>query len=357
MASVHVVGAGPAGCIAAINAIGAGHSVFISEEHGPDGFPKNCSGLFSIEGLETLKKYVDYSRFVINGIRGADIYFDDVLFKVRRKEAVAYVCNREGIDKSLAMNAEGRGAKIFYGERITGNFRSNNIIGADGANSVVAENFEFPRIGRYVATLQRVINYKKEENDTVDVYLSSKIPGFFGWIIPHSEERAEVGVGVELPNNVRKAWNHLLKLKKIEAENPHGSVIPVEIRKRAGKEIGGRRVVLVGDAAGQTKATTGGGVIFGAWCAEIAGREALKPRWYDLEWRARYGHEFILHRKIRDYMNGLNDRELREFGEKLNRMDLNGYLEKHGNMDKPSGLLKPEILGYLFNLVPGFGAR
>ncbi len=357
MANVHVVGAGPAGSITAINAIKSNHSVLISEEHPTAGIPQNCSGLFSLEGLKILKKYVDHNKFVINRINGTDIYLNDVLFKIRRKEAVACVCSRAKLDNALADKAEKEGAKIVYGERIKDNFKANNIIGADGANSTVASNFDFPRINRFVATLQKTMDYRKEENGVVDVFLSSKIPGFFGWIIPHNEEKAEIGVGVELPNNVRDAWNYLLKIKKIEAENPSASIIPVETRKRAGKEICGKNVILVGDAAGQTKATTGGGFLFGALCAEIAGRDVLRPKWYDLEWRARFGHEFMLHRKIRDHLNCMNDSRLAELGEKLNKMNFNGYLEKHGDMDKPSKIIKPEILKYLINIVPGFNAR
>jgi len=357
MADVHIVGAGPAGSVAAINAIAAGHKVFISEEHPTAGIPQNCSGLFSIEGLETLRNYVDYNRFAINRISGANIYLNDVPFSVHKKEPVACVCDRSLLDAALAEKAENEGAKITYGERVKGGFRSDNIIGADGANSIVAEKFDFPRINRFVATLQKIMDYKKEETDTVDIFLSSKIPGFFGWVIPHNGEKAEIGVGVELPNNVRDAWNHMLKITGIAAENPLGSIIPVETRKRAGKEMCGKNVLLVGDAAGQTKATTGGGVLFGAWCAEIAGKDALKPRWYDLEWRARFGHEFALHRKIRDYLNGMSDSQLGELGKKLNEMDFNGYLEKHGSMDKPSSMLKPAMLGHIIRIIPGFTVR
>ncbi len=357
MADVHIIGAGPSGSVAAINAIAAGHDVLISEEHAAPGIPQNCSGLFSIEGLETLRKYADYNPFIINRIKGANIHLNDVVFSVRRKKPVAYVCNRSSLDNAIAEKAEKEGAKVAYNERVKDDFKSSNIIGADGANSIVAEKFDFPRINRFVATLQKVVDYRKQETNTVEIFLSSKIPGFFGWVIPHNEEKAEIGVGVELPNNVRDAWSYMLKNTGITAENPSGSIIPVETRKRAGKEMCGRNILLVGDAAGQTKATTGGGVLFGAWCAEIAGRDAVKPRWYDLEWRARFGHEFALHRKIRDYLNSMSDKQLGELGKKLNAMDFNGYLEKHGDMDKPSKIIKPEILVHLLSIVPGFSMR
>ncbi len=351
MAGVHVVGAGPAGCITAINALREGHSVFLSEEHSRAGIPQNCSGLFSKGGLEKLGPYLDYKKFMINEINGANIYFDSVLFRLRRKNTVAAVCDRSELDKALAEKAENEGARITYGERIKGNFREKNIIGADGANSSVAEFFGFPRISRFVGTLQKKVKHSADEKDLVEVYLSSKIPGFFGWCIPHDGETSEIGVGVELPNDAMKAWRHLLKMKNIEVENPSASIIPVETRKRVGKAIDGKNVLLVGDAAGQTKATTGGGVLFSAWCAEIAGRNIEKPAWYDLEWRARYGHDFTIHRKIRDYLNSFDDAALRELGEKLNRISLDDYLVNYGDMDRPSRMLKPQIIRHFLSAV------
>ncbi len=354
MADVHIIGAGPAGSIAAINAIRAGYNVHVSERHPRAGIPQNCSGLFSKTGLETLKNYVDYKKFRINDICGANIHFNDFVFRLRAKNTVAVLCDRAEFDKALAEEAAKEGAKISYNERINGKFKAKNIIGADGANSSVAKHFDFPRIGRFVGTLQKRIDYKPEEKDIVEVFLSSKIPGFFGWIIPHDEYNAERGLGVELPNSVRDAWNYLLKRKGINAENPSGSIIPVWMRPRTGRKISNKNVILVGDAAGQTKATTGGGVLFGSWCAEIAGKNIEKPAWYDIEWRARYGYELMLHRKIRDYLNNMDDTRLREFGEKLNKLNLNSYLEKYGDMDKPTKMIKPQILSYLLNIVPGF---
>lgn len=355
MADVHVVGAGPAGCVSAINAVEKGLDVHVSEEHPEAGTPRNCSGLFSNDALKHMEKYIDCRKFCINKMRGADIYFDDVVFRVRRKDPVAEVCDRAAIDRAFAEKAEQKGAEISFNERIKDDFRADNIIGADGANSNVAKTFGFPEINRYVGTLQKDIKHKADETDVVEVFLSSKIPGFFGWCIPHNEEECELGVGAELPNNVRKAWNYVLEMKKISAENPSASIIPVETRKRAGRIIDGRNVVLVGDSAGQTKATTGGGLLFGIWCAEIAGKDAKRPRWYDLTWRAKYGHNLAIHRKLRDYLNSLDDKALRQLGSQLNEINFDEYLEKHGNMDVPSKILiNPQIFPYLLAIIPGF---
>ena len=66
-----------------------------------------------------------------------------------KKNAVAHVCNRALLDLRIAENAEKEGAEIRYGERIsTGivdRFKTDNIIGADGPNSLLREVLDFRR--------------------------------------------------------------------------------------------------------------------------------------------------------------------------------------------------------------------
>ena len=52
---VHIIGAGPSGSIAAMSALRAGFEPVVSEEHLESGLPENCSGLFSKDGLDSLK--------------------------------------------------------------------------------------------------------------------------------------------------------------------------------------------------------------------------------------------------------------------------------------------------------------
>jgi len=349
MAKVHVVGAGPAGSIAAMSAIRAGHDVVVSEEHGEAGWQTTCSGLFSGEGLESLKRFVDYRKTVINGIHGADIHFSNEVFRVRAKEAVAYVCDRAEFDARLAEGAESAGARMRYGERVRGEFRSDCIIGADGPSSHVARHFSFPPIRRHVCAMKALIAYDAASDagaSIIKMYLSNeRFPGFFGWVIPHSRDIAEFGVGVALPGSVREAWSRLMRMHGMTApQSASSDIIPVEARGRVAMEAGRKKVLLTGDAAGQVKATTGGGVVLGGSCAKLAGRHAASPARYELEWRTRYGADLFLHRTIRDYLDSLQDRELAALGRRLKRLQLDDYLSEHGDMDRPTKMMTPGII-------------
>jgi flavin-dependent dehydrogenase len=351
---VHVVGAGPAGSIAAISALCEGHEVVMSEEHSQIGIPENCSGLFSKDGLESLSQFLDYRKSVINKIHGADIYFSGTKLEVRKREPVGFVCSRSILDSLLASKAESLGASINYGQRIGKNYLSDTIIGADGPTSSVAMNFGLGRIRHYASTLQTTVPYHSENPHIVEVFLSSEMfPGFFGWLIPQNEETAEVGLGVSMPGNLLPSWKKLLKLKNIPYTKPRGWSIPLDARPKTAIRKGNYRILLVGDAAGQVKATTGGGVIFGGNCAALAGKHVSNPEMYELQWRVKYGADLAIHKTISNYLSSLNDDGLRALGRKLNRMNCGEFLSNHGHMDKPTKMMGPSMITHVLKNIAG----
>jgi geranylgeranyl reductase family protein len=346
MAKVHVVGAGPAGSIAAISAVRAGHNVILSEEHDKAGIPEHCSGLFSIEGLESLKSVISYKKFIINKLWGANIYFGKQKLMVRARKAIGCACDRSLMDEELASRAQMEGVKVKFNDKIKNEYQASNIIGADGPNSTIANNFNMGKIPKYASTLQAICKTKHKDPYAVEIYLSNEhFPGFFGWTIPHDEYTSEIGVGVQLPFNAMDAWKHLLKMKNMkDVPKPSGAIIPISLRETTAKRIEKKNVLLVGDAAGQVKSTTGGGVIFGGGCAKLAGKYADNPTRYEIEWRLRYGTDLMLHKMIRDFLDNQTDKKLEEFGKRLQKMRIDEYLSKDGNMDRPTSMIKPQMV-------------
>ncbi len=356
MADVHVIGAGPAGSIAALSALRSGHGVTVSEEHPQPGLPRNCSGLFSREGLESLSPFLDYRRHVQNAICGADIHFAGERISVRRNHPVAYVCDRAGMDLELSRRAESEGAELRFNERVRDSFLSKNIIGADGPHSSVALRFGFPRMSRFIFTLQAEIPYRVQDPRMIEMRISGSLyPGFFAWVIPGDECTAEFGVGVSDWRRASEAWGALLKAKGVPspASRPRGFVIPIRARRRTAMRRGGRNVLLAGDAAGQVKSTTGGGVVFGGGCAAIAGRRALEPHLYELEWRSRFGPDLAMHRAIQSFVYSRTDPQLEALCRRLKKMNIDGYLSRHGDMDRPTRMLRPQLLAHAFGNLMG----
>ena len=356
MMDVAVIGGGPSGSICAISALKKGHKVDIFEEHSKCGEPENCSGLFSKEGLESLLEFGDYKKTIIKPIYGADVHFGNRKLEIRRKEPIAYVCNRSQLDYEFSINAEKEGAKINFGKRADPKKLNHEaIVGADGPTSSVAHSFNFPKIEKFAATLQSRVKVKLENRDIVQVHLDNKLfPGFFGWVIPHTEEEAEIGVGGVFPNRPLDGFRKLLqKYGAQENVSPKGWTIPIRSRKKTAGIFGKRNVLLVGDAAGQVKSTTGGGVIFGGNCAKIAGEFIESPLKYEKEWRRKFGADLALHGFIQSTLENLNLFEIEKMGSVFNKIKVDEYLSIYRDMDKPTKMIKPQFLLHLLNTFRG----
>jgi flavin-dependent dehydrogenase len=134
-----------------------------------------------------------------------------------------------------------------------------------------------------------------------------KYPGFFAWIIPSNEGKGKVGVA-------GKGINVAEALDKILEEKENYSIIrkiyaPIWIKGPIPNFIDGK-TIIVGDAAGQAKPTTAGGIFTSGMGGVYAGQaisKFLKTNnqsellEYQKKWNERFGGEFekqIFARKI-----------------------------------------------------------
>jgi len=139
--------------------------------------------------------------------------------------------------------------------------------------------------------------------DEVEVYFGEKVaPSFFAWLVPTSPGKALVGLlsrrnpGLHL----RKLLTSLLAEGKIASAD--GTLNYGGIPLKPLKRTYGERLIVVGDAAGQVKPTTGGGIYYGLLCADTAAnilKEALESNdlsaknlsRYQRGWKKKLGRE------------------------------------------------------------------
>ena len=347
MADVHVVGGGPAGCFAGIGALKSGKSVLLSEEHGTIGEPEACSGLISRSGLESLRPYLDYKKIALNTITSAKIISGKNEFVIRPKEEVAILVSRCELDRRAAQSFEEQGGKIELGKKATRNFAAKTVIGADGPASAVADYFGFPKISSFVACMQGNFRFSCEDPHQTSVYLSAKdFPGFFGWAIPIDSEHVKIGLGVKLPLHPLPFYRRFLSRLGISVHPSHefAAVIPTSVRRRTAMRKNGYSVLLAGDSAGQVKATTGGGIFFGAQCGLLAGKNADSPENYEREWKREFGLDLALHSRFRSLLNigGGEPHPLLLSAAKA--FFFEDLLSERGKMDRWSEMLRPSIL-------------
>ncbi|MCK5476443.1 MAG: NAD(P)/FAD-dependent oxidoreductase, partial [Candidatus Aenigmarchaeota archaeon] len=382
-----IVGAGPAGSTMAgkLLILNKKHKVCIVEEHKKAGTPQQCSGLFSknILDLTKLKK-----NEIIQEIKGANFYSPSgSCISIETKQTQAYVVDRTIFDARLCDEVKKAGAKLMYNTRFisakkidnyyritvfdkninkTKTIISKYIVGCDGAYSTVANTFSFPKVqSLYGYCIFAKAKTKKDidfiANNKVELYFGKKTaPDFFLWKIPRETENT-IEIGVASSGNPFVLIEKFMAKEKINKKDiveKMGGLIPFEIRKQIIKD----GVVLVGDAAGQVKATTGGGVVWGMKCAKIAAEALNKAidqnsekclQYYALEFNKNAKPELRRLKLLRSFLNSRSDGQLNNVFETINNNpEMIEFTKNSGDMDSISpaffSLLKKPKLWFVF---------
>ncbi len=184
------------------------------------------------------------------------------------------------------------------------------VVGADGANSVVAQS-----LGKHFVhseedlspSLQYVMSGADIDTSVVDMYFGGKIaPGGYSWVIPKGDGLVNVGFGMR--RSIAHDDTPLRKyLERFAFKTLASSLKDAKILRRIGAiiPVGGplkktwtKNVLLVGDAAGHVMASNGGGIPTALCGGEIAGQvitehlnKGVLLSEYEAQWRREFGKE------------------------------------------------------------------
>jgi len=273
-----------------------------------------------------------------------------------RKEDFFNLRIREGKRYSLSVS--------FMGD----NFHLNPtiIVAADGARSNIGRSAGIPMKREVLSGAQLEMVNVDIDSDFVYVFLDRRYSkDFFAWIIPMGKDRVRVGL-CDTSDSYRKLLN-LIEDHPVVSQMLKGG-IPVEFSVGAlpigyAKETVKNNLLLVGDAAGQVKPLSGGGLYYGARCAKICGRivdEYLRGE-YDIEylkryhtlWRREIGREIDFGLKFRGILRRMDDSTIDKILEFVEKRGLIDYIVREGDMDSPSKVLErifKNFLGSYFSL-------
>lgn len=335
---VVIVGAGPAGLIAARDLATAGHDVVVLEEHEQIGVPVHCTGLLGADAFdeldlprEAILAATDTARFI-----SAD--GNSVLVDAER--VAASIVDRGRFDQSLADSARRAGAEVITGARvrdiridadaamITGDRPEVNVearvcILACGAHYRFNRALGLGLPATFVQSAQLEVPF--DGPDQIEVHLGrATAPGGFAWIVPvrrGDQHYNRVGLMCESDAAPRfaafAAGIHEQYPGAREWPEPRTKMLPLAPIARTF----GHRLVAVGDAAGLVKPTTGGGIYYGLLSGRLAAetlRAALQDddlserrlQAYEASWRRRLGSEIRTGLAFRALMARLNDRAI-----------------------------------------------
>nr|WP_148208146.1 NAD(P)/FAD-dependent oxidoreductase [Methanosphaerula palustris] len=359
---VVVVGAGPAGTAAAASCAAAGLSTLVIEEHGTIGYPVQCAGLLSEAAFAECRVS---ERPVLNTVRGARIASDlggSLLFDAGKTKA--FVVDRGLLDREMAVAAADAGAEFMlktgftsisgdrvmtcgiHGEQSIG-YRL--LIGADGPRSMVTRSLGLPRAQTYLSGIQADLAVADPVDPRfVEIYPDAS-PEFFGWQIPLAPRRIRVGLCGTC--GVRE------KFERFQARFPGSCLhlvtgtIPLGV---IGKTYG-KQALIVGDAAGFAKPTSGGGVYTGIRSARLAAETAIacieEGRFddaalsrYEKAWQDDFGKELAVGYKLITARQKMTSLEIDQILRAMNDPSIIESIVNFGDMDRPSALIRKLML-------------
>jgi digeranylgeranylglycerophospholipid reductase len=374
-----VVGGGPAGSFTAWNLSKLGVETTVFEEHAEIGVPSHCPGHISIPSLRKLGLYPLPKGIVENTFSAANFYsHNGTSFSVRLERPVTCALNRELFDKFLATKAEAAGAHYRLGSRVhsliidAGFAKGVNIEHTSGVESIEAKvvvdaegisarfvkeaGLAAPRSNGLVYGVEaEVENVGDLEADAVEVFIGIEYaPGFYGWIMPLPNERAKVGLAAKTGNPKallqKLMFKHpvaakLLKGSQVKKLSFHPITLGGPITKNYSNGF-----LAVGDAASQVKPTTGGGVIFGLMCGQIAAETAFEAtkrndmgsgflRKYQERCDEKLGFDFAVMLRIRRFLNSLSDKKINSILRVCNSLGLGKALKDVDEIDFQGKLL------------------
>ena len=320
---VVIAGGSISGLVSAREIAKKGHSVLVLEEGFEIGTPDHCGGLVSKSALHEL------------GIEPTQKTFDSVInsaliyspggkhVEINSKKQEVVVINRRELDKQAARQAEQAGAEIRvktgFKERTNRGVRTsvNDIeckilVDCRGVGALINNQ----RDG-ILSSAQYEIYADWIQDGKVEVYFDQiKYPGFFAWIIPSGNGVGKVGVaGKDI--NVSNIMEQFLK-NKGRYSTIRKIFAPIWIKGPIKNFISGN-TIIAGDAAGQSKPTTAGGIYSCGIGGLLAGsaitkyletNEYSQLQQYQKLWNDKFGKEFEKQRLARKILERVNNKTI-----------------------------------------------
>lgn len=361
MSGITVVGGGPAGSMSAMYLAASGRDVTVIEEHRESGKPVHCAGMLSPETV----RMSGVSPDILGSANSADVVFPNgKVLSIGRRAPMVYFVDRADLDRRMAERAMDSGAEFRYGIKCRkvevsrdyalvqtnqGDMRSDIVVGADGFRSVVSDSIPGNEPRELLTGAQYDIEYRMEDQNRIVLRMGNEVaPGFFSWQIPMGDT-TRLGLCISAQGSAPDYLRHLMKISGMEDRRiiaRYGGCIPIG-RKTSHAD----RIMLIGDAAGQVKPVSGGGLnpIFRAapYVRDAVDRaygiglfSASVMSLYEAGWRKELSRELSRGERMRKYFLKFSDAEMNLVGQLF---DTPAIREKLGmiDFDNPSAVVRP----------------
>ena len=339
-----VIGGGPVGSYTAYQLSDLGYDVGLFEKDEEVGKDVICTG---IVGMDAFEKF-DLPRDAILAEMESVTFLSPshLALDYVARDPFACVIDRAKFDKGILEKAISSGTDVHLGKRVkqveigkdsarvgTTNgdglteARAKVIVVATGVNYQLHRSLGLGLPPSFLLAVQTEAEVK--HSDTTEVYLNSLPEGSFAWVVPCKGPVARIGALTK-----SGGLGHLNRFIEERLDNGHNGGPPKVAHKPIAHGMPDRsvgdRVLAVGEAAGQVKTTTGGGIFYGLMCSEIAVHvisQALQKgdlsstglADYEKMWNSAIGDELKLGCRARNIASSLSHDQLDSIFEFIQR--------------------------------------
>ena len=326
---VVVIGAGPIGSYTAYQLADKGFKVCLIDEKEKIGEGVLCAGVIS---KEAFKRYDLPSASIVARIDSVSFFspFGQRL-EYDPQDVFAYIVDRDMFDHKLYLQAKRCGVDIFLKQRV------KEISGASYFYSIKCSDKTFNSKAVILATgIDYKLHNKVGLGDPPDFLYGSQVelpvpssrsrieihigkdfaPASFGWVIPYHENSSKIGV--VLAQSGKRWLKKFIEQRLGDSSKFDTSGIRVKpIAYGTVEKSTNGCILAVGEAAGQVKTTTGGGIFYGLLCSEIAVekltrtlRDGYSLNDYEVTWRSALLPELDIGRNLRSIASKLSDQDI-----------------------------------------------
>jgi geranylgeranyl reductase family protein len=385
---VTIVGGGPVGCCAASLLAKRGFDALVLERNPSVGHGVVCAGLI---GAEAFDRFHLPRGHVINQIHGVTFFSPSgIRFSYRTDPPMAFMVDRPKFDRDMADMAVRYGAEvkcsslvknirirtdgvIVEAENPEGRFdiRARMAVVACGFNPQLTQRLGLGSPTQWLQGAEAELDVDAVREG--EIYVGHDIaPGSFAWVVPMNAEKAKIGMttGENADLFLRSFLNNQRIRHRIKSHNPkiNVDIIPIRPMEKSFKE----RVLVVGEAAGQVKSTTCGGIYYGLISAKLAAKtieEAFSRnrfdddilRGYEQRWRRELGGELEIGYRLRQVFSGIKDKQIDRLFEILNSDGIAPLIRSRAQFDWHKDLIltlaRHAIIGKYLGSISGFAKR
>ena len=285
MYQVVIIGAGPVGGRLATELAARGVSTLMIEEHAEIGRPFQCAGLVNPPAMNM----VNLQETILQNVDGALIHSPSgIMVPVGQDGSVrTHVVCRKRFDQGVVAQAMEAGAHLWLlskpldaevkpdgvelkvereGEII--DLKCDLLIGADGAHSWTRRYFKMGRPKEMMIGFQADVSGLEGKPNWLEMYTGKDVaPGLFAWVIPTGNDSHRIGVWSRAQDlegrSVEQCYDALInhplwaeRFANVKEIARYCGPVPCGVIRKPFKD----RVMVIGDAAGMAKPTTGGGI-------------------------------------------------------------------------------------------------